>query len=634
MQDLLLDLEEVEFRLATMRFRGVRGTTGTQASFMDLFDGDGARVERLNRRVAEKMGFDKVYGVTGQTYTRKTDAACLATLSGIAESASKFANDVRLLSHLKEVEEPYEENQIGSSAMPYKRNPMRCERINALARHVIVLSLDPAFTAASQWFERTLDDSANKRIAVPEAYLATDSVLLLMHNVAGGMVVYPEMIRRRLMEELPFMATENLMMRASKRGGDRQDLHERVRRTPWSGPAHQGRGLSNDLMDRIAADDAFGVTRQELEEDLRPELYVGRAPGQVDDFLAEWVEPVLARYPRRRAGGAGAAGVGARRASPPRPPPPILPGEGEVDALERGCARSAPLPACGGRGRVGEPAAAQMPPATPSQVPSPSAVLGEGGSCKLPHACQGSLQLPPSPRTALGEGTWGLGRRRASEPRRVPHPRPLPPHAGRGALRAHPAPMHHLPPPPAVSGEGAGGEALRAPTPAAPAPPRPSPRVAASTGSPTRQESSTCSGARPTYSSGRRSSSSSWRHAERVVGGDAVHQVVGRPVCLDLAPASMECRRTRSCRSCRSPPRLDGAHHQVLGRHEGELLHQAPADHLRVHHHPDRHVVHQQEHRVRREVRLGNGDALVGRVVQRALEPLRGRRERRVHARR
>jgi adenylosuccinate lyase len=304
-QDLLLDLEEVEFRLATMRFRGVRGTTGTQASFMDLFDGDGARVERLNRRVAEKMGFDKVYGVTGQTYTRKTDAACLATLSGIAESASKFANDVRLLSHLKEVEEPYEENQIGSSAMPYKRNPMRCERINALARHVIVLSLDPAFTAASQWFERTLDDSANKRIAVPEAYLATDSVLLLMHNVAGGMVVHPEMIRRRLMEELPFMATENLMMRAARRGGDRQDLHERVRRhSVAAGHRIKAQGLSNDLLDRIAADPAFGATRAELEEDLRPELYVGRAPEQVDEFMEEWVDPVLARYPEAAGGAA------------------------------------------------------------------------------------------------------------------------------------------------------------------------------------------------------------------------------------------------------------------------------------------------------------------------------------------
>ncbi|HEX8243486.1 MAG TPA: adenylosuccinate lyase [Longimicrobium sp.] len=297
-QDLLLDLEEVEFRIATLRFRGVRGTTGTQASFLDLFEGDGAKVERLNRLVARKMGFEQVYGVTGQTYTRKTDYACLATLAGVGQSASKFANDVRLLSHLKEVEEPFEEHQIGSSAMPYKRNPMRCERINALARHAIVLSLDPAFTAAQQWFERTLDDSANKRIAVPEAYLSIDAVLLLMHNVAGGMVVYPEMIRRRLMDELPFMATENLMMRAVKQGGDRQDLHERVRvHSIEAGRQVKEHGRPNDLMDRIAADAAFGVTRAELDEDLRPELYVGRAPEQVDEFLAEWVAPVLGRYP-------------------------------------------------------------------------------------------------------------------------------------------------------------------------------------------------------------------------------------------------------------------------------------------------------------------------------------------------
>lgn len=296
-QDLLLDLEEAEFRLETLRFRGVKGTTGTQASFVDLFEGDGAKIDELDRRVAEKMGFDKRYGVTGQTYTRKVDAACLATLGGIAQSSSKFANDLRLLSHLKEVEEPFEEHQIGSSAMPYKRNPMRSERINALARHAITLVLDPAFTAATQWFERTLDDSANKRIAVPEAYLSIDSILLIQHNVADGMVVYPEMIRRRLMEELPFMATENLMMRSVKRGGDRQDLHERVRQhSVAAGSRIKGEGLPNDLLDRIAADEAFGVTREELEEALRPEQYVGRAPEQVDNFLAEWVQPVLDRY--------------------------------------------------------------------------------------------------------------------------------------------------------------------------------------------------------------------------------------------------------------------------------------------------------------------------------------------------
>jgi adenylosuccinate lyase len=296
-QDLLLDLEEIEFRLATLRFRGVRGTTGTQASFLDLFEGDGARVDRLNRMVTEKMGFEHSFGVTGQTYTRKADAACLATLSGVAQSASKFANDVRLLAHLKEAEEPFEEHQIGSSAMAYKRNPMRSERINALARHVMVLTLDPALTAASQWFERTLDDSANKRIAIPEAYLATDATLLLLHNVASGLVVYPEMIRRRLSEELPFMATENLLMRAVKRGGDRQELHERIRQHSLAAGARvKGEGLPNDLLDRIAADPAFGVDRAELEEEMRPERFVGRAPEQTDAFLAEWVDPVLQRH--------------------------------------------------------------------------------------------------------------------------------------------------------------------------------------------------------------------------------------------------------------------------------------------------------------------------------------------------
>ena len=303
LQDLLLDLEELEFRLQTLRFRGVRGTTGTQASFLDLFDGQSKKVEALNRTVAIKMGFEQVYGVTGQTYTRKTDAACLATLSGVAQSASKFAHDLRLLSHLKEVEEPFEKHQIGSSAMPYKRNPMRTERITALARHVVVLTLDPAFTAATQWFERTLDDSANKRIAIPEAYLATDAILLLLHNVASGMVVYPEQIRRRLLEELPFMATENLMLRAAKHGGDRQDLHERVRQhAVAAGTRIKSEGLPNDLLDRLAGDPAFSVSRADLEDALRPELYVGRAPEQVDEFLAEWVEPALALHPTAAGG--------------------------------------------------------------------------------------------------------------------------------------------------------------------------------------------------------------------------------------------------------------------------------------------------------------------------------------------
>lgn len=297
LQDLLLDLEEIEFRLETLRFRGVRGTTGTQASFLDLFEGDHEKVEALNRRVADRMGFAKVYGVTGQTYTRKVDFAMLSTLAGVAQSASKIAHDIRLLSHLKEIEEPFEEHQIGSSAMPYKRNPMRSERITALARHGITLAIDPAFTAATQWFERTLDDSANKRIAVPEAYLVADSILLILHNLSSGLVVYPEMIRRRLMDELPFMATENLMMRAVKRGGDRQELHERVRlHAIAAGERVKMHGLENDLLDRIANDAAFGVTRAELEEELQPEKYVGRAPEQVDQFLTEWVEPALERY--------------------------------------------------------------------------------------------------------------------------------------------------------------------------------------------------------------------------------------------------------------------------------------------------------------------------------------------------
>ncbi len=297
LQDLMLDLEELDFRIETLRFRGVRGTTGTQASFLDLFEGDHDKVEELNRRVAARMGFEALYGVTGQTYTRKVDYGCLATLAGIAQSASKIAHDIRLLSHLKEIEEPFEEHQIGSSAMPYKRNPMRSERITALSRHAITLVIDPAFTAATQWFERTLDDSANKRIAVPEAYLTIDSVLLILHNVASGLVVYPEMIRRRLMEELPFMATENLMMRSVKRGGDRQELHERVRRhAVAAGMEVKMHGRENDLLDRIAADEAFGVTREELEEELQPERYIGRAPEQVDRFLEEWVDPVLAKH--------------------------------------------------------------------------------------------------------------------------------------------------------------------------------------------------------------------------------------------------------------------------------------------------------------------------------------------------
>ena len=296
-QDLILDLEEIEHRLETLRFRGIRGTTGTEASFLELFEGDHEKVRELNRRVAEKMGFDKLYWVTGQTYPRKADYAFLSTLAGLATSASKFANDMRLLQHLREVEEPFGKEQIGSSAMAYKRNPMRAERMNALSRHVLALSMDPAMTAASQWLERTLDDSANKRIAVPEAYLATDATLLLWHNVAAGLVVHEPVIRRNLEEELPFMATEAILMRGVKAGGDRQELHERIRQHSVAAANRmKDEGAENDLADRIAGDDAFPLTRAEIEEILDPARHIGRSPEQVDAFLAEAVEPVLDRY--------------------------------------------------------------------------------------------------------------------------------------------------------------------------------------------------------------------------------------------------------------------------------------------------------------------------------------------------
>jgi adenylosuccinate lyase len=295
LQDLLLDVEEVDYRLATLRFRGVRGTTGTEASFLELFNGDGAKVDELNRRIAARMGFGRLYGVTGQTYTRKTDYAWLSTLAGVAASASKFAHDIRLLQHLKEVEEPFEDEQIGSSAMAYKRNPMRTERITGLARHVIALTINPAFTAATQWLERTLDDSANRRIAIPEAYLGADAILLLMHNVSAGLVVRPAVIRRRLVEELPFMATETILMHAVRRGGDRQDLHERIRRHSMA--AAEGvkdRGEANDLVERIAGDAAIGISREEIDAMLDPARFTGRAAEQVDNFLRSEVEPLLA----------------------------------------------------------------------------------------------------------------------------------------------------------------------------------------------------------------------------------------------------------------------------------------------------------------------------------------------------
>ena len=297
MNDLLLDLEEVEHRISTLKLLGSKGTTGTQASFLELFHGDHEKVKELERKIAKEMGFDAVVPVSGQTYSRKMDYSVLSVLSGIAQSASKFATDMRLLCHLKEVEEPFEKNQIGSSAMPYKRNPMRCERICSLARYVIVDAGNPAVTAATQWFERTLDDSANKRISVPEAFLAVDAILNIYRNVASGLVVHPKVIEKHVLEELPFMASENIMMDAVVRGGDRQELHERIRvLSQEAGRNVKDLGLSNNLIDLIAADPAFGLTREELTAHLEPSRYIGRCPEQVEEFLTEAVQPVLEKY--------------------------------------------------------------------------------------------------------------------------------------------------------------------------------------------------------------------------------------------------------------------------------------------------------------------------------------------------
>ena len=298
MNELLLDLEEIEFRIAGMKLLGSKGTTGTQASFLALFDGDHEKCKELDRKICREMGFDDVVSVSGQTYSRKVDAAILATLSGIAQSASKFANDLRLLSHLKEVEEPYESKQIGSSAMPYKRNPMRSERICSLARYVISNAQNPAQTAAVQWFERTLDDSANRRIAVAESFLAVDAILNIYRNIADGMVVHEQMIARHIQEELPFMASENIMMAAVKRGGDRQMLHERIRVLSLeAGSNVKEKGLTNNLIDLIAADSVFAMNREELALHLNPSDYIGRCPEQVSEFLENAVMPLLAKYP-------------------------------------------------------------------------------------------------------------------------------------------------------------------------------------------------------------------------------------------------------------------------------------------------------------------------------------------------
>lgn len=297
MNELLQDLDEVEYRISSLKLLGCKGTTGTQASFLELFEGDHEKCKELDRRIAREMGFEATVPVSGQTYSRKVDAAILATLSGIAQSACKFATDVRLLCHLKEVEEPFERSQIGSSAMPYKRNPMRCERICSLARYVIADAANPAYTTATQWFERTLDDSANKRISIPEAFLAVDAILNIYENVASGLIVHDKVIEKHIMEELPFMASENIMMDAVKRGGDRQQLHERIRvHSLEAGRNVKELGLANNLLDLIAADPLFGLSREELTAHIEPSRYIGRCPEQVSDFLEEFVQPVLTAH--------------------------------------------------------------------------------------------------------------------------------------------------------------------------------------------------------------------------------------------------------------------------------------------------------------------------------------------------
>ena len=294
MQDLVMDIENIDHLLSTLKLRGVKGTTGTQASFMNLFEGDEAKVKSLDKMVAEKMGFDKSFGVTGQTYPRKLDSIILNTLSEVAQSAYKFSNDLRLLQNMKEMEEPFEKHQIGSSAMAYKRNPMRSERMGALARYVIVDALNPAITASTQWFERTLDDSANKRISVAEAFLALDGVLNLYINISENMVVYDKVIAAHVNNELPFMATENIMMESVKRGGDRQELHERIREHSMAAAQRvKGEGLDNDLIKRIIADNSFNLSKEEILAIIDPTKFVGRAPSQVVEFIDEYITQII-----------------------------------------------------------------------------------------------------------------------------------------------------------------------------------------------------------------------------------------------------------------------------------------------------------------------------------------------------
>ena len=294
LQELALDLEDLEHVIGSMKLLGSKGTTGTQASFLELFDGDHEKCRLLDQKIAEKMGFSACYPVSGQTYSRKVDSRVLNVLAGIAASAHKFSNDIRLLQHLKEIEEPFEKSQIGSSAMAYKRNPMRSERIASLANYVMSDVMNPLLTASTQWFERTLDDSANKRISIPEGFLAVDGILDLYLNVVDGLVVYPKVIEKRLMAELPFMATENIMMDAVKAGGDRQELHERIRTLSMEAGRHvKAEGRENDLLELIAADPSFNLSLEELQKAMEPSRYVGRAPKQVEEFLEEVIRPVL-----------------------------------------------------------------------------------------------------------------------------------------------------------------------------------------------------------------------------------------------------------------------------------------------------------------------------------------------------
>ena len=294
MQEFMLDLEDLNYVLSTMKLLGSKGTTGTQASFLELFDGDQETIDKIDPMIAEKMGFKQCYPVSGQTYSRKVDTRVVNILAGIAASAHKFSNDIRLLQHLKEVEEPFEKSQIGSSAMAYKRNPMRSERIASLSRFVMVDAMNPAITSATQWFERTLDDSANKRLSVPEGFLAIDGILELCLNVVDGLVVYPKVIEKRLRSELPFMATENIMMNAVKAGGDRQELHERIRELSMeAGKTVKVEGKDNNLLELIAADPAFNLTLEELEKTMDPAKYTGRASVQVDAFLKNVINPML-----------------------------------------------------------------------------------------------------------------------------------------------------------------------------------------------------------------------------------------------------------------------------------------------------------------------------------------------------